>query len=54
MAVRSMCVFFQASTSRKEDLIIVIVRMLTLEVATFFFQLLVIGKLLRLPAMLTA
>lgn len=45
---------FQASTSRKEDLITVIVRTVTLEVATFFLQLLVIGELLRLPAMLTA
>lgn len=48
-----MCVF-QAPTSKKEDIIIVIVRTLTLEVATFFFQLLVIGELLRFPAMLTA
>ncbi|KAL7912432.1 hypothetical protein GGI35DRAFT_440223 [Trichoderma velutinum] len=43
----------QASTSRKEDLVTVVVKNVTLEVANFLFRLLVVGELVLLPAMLT-
>jgi hypothetical protein len=44
----------QASTSRKEDLVTVNVKIVTPEVARLLFQLLVNGELVLLPVLLTA
>ncbi|KAL7940169.1 hypothetical protein V8C42DRAFT_338340 [Trichoderma barbatum] len=45
---------FQASASRKEDLVTVHVKIVTPEIAKFLFQLLVDGEWVLLPALITA